>query len=120
MRVVFLNALPLNAFADVSAEWEFRVKFHTLDTLLERISEIRETWRRAGHEKMECVSYIRHAGTKKALSALLNGCVENSAYKYTPGDYIFIVTLRQPARGQEVEVSVEDLLLAELKILWRA
>jgi len=56
-------------------------------------------------------NYIRHESTVKLLSKLLGIDLKPSSglYEYRSGDILLIVTLKKPARGQEVEVKIEDL-----------
>jgi hypothetical protein len=40
---------------------------------------------------------------------------ENKLYSYSEGDEIYIITLRKPQRGAEVEVKPEDLLIVRVQ-----
>ena len=98
-RVVFLNALPLNAIKDA-----YYFDIYCKRTSIEAIADI------VMHSaKVE--NYIRHESTVKLLSKLLNIDLKPSSglYEYRDGDVLVIVTLKKPVRGQEVEVKEEDL-----------
>ena len=97
-RVVFLNALPLNAIPYNSftiACWRVGfdvLRIHVVDSVVE--------------------SYIRHEATLRLVSSVLGVDLKPSSglYSYRPGDALAVVTLKKPARGQEVaEVKPEDL-----------
>ena len=100
-RLVLLNALPLNAIDyrrfDLSV---YRVDFnYFIDSLTEKINR-----------GVELVSYIRHPSTVSLLNK--HGItVEPSSglYKYKNGDVMFIVTVKTPQRGQEMQVTESDL-----------
>jgi len=57
--------------------------------------------------------YIRHNATIQALRSLgipLSETPNAGLYSYSPGDVIVVVTLRNPARGQEVsQIAPQDL-----------
>jgi len=103
-RIIFLNALPLNAFP----------KRHIrLDVLPVSVQEL--TWwvSRRLAEGYQLNHYIRHVSTIQVLRATgipLADQPNPGTYRHEPNDIVVVVTLRNPARGQEVqEVRPDDL-----------
>jgi len=98
MRIVFLNALPLNAiplktFMIYCTRDMDKIKFF-IDVA----------------SKKE--SYIRHESTLKIINELFNVDLKPSSglYTYQNTDKLVIVTLKKPIRGVEAEtVKLEDL-----------
>jgi Domain of unknown function (DUF1874). len=111
MKLVLLNAFPINAFPFK----EFTVSFKEVD-----ISRLRKDVSNAS--VIKC--FIRHPSTVEVLSKLLGIKLEPSSelYRYEEGDIIYIITLRTPERGKEVsEVRTEELLIyycVVLKDVW--
>jgi len=103
-RIVFLNALPLNALPRSHLE---------LDVLPVSISDLAAWVQRRLQEGFQLVHYIRHPATTAALRAAgipLNETPNSGLYSYDVGDIIVVVTLRAPQRGQEqAQVRPEDL-----------
>jgi hypothetical protein len=104
-RVVFLNALPLNALPRSHLE---------LDVLpVGNIHELSQWVKRRVAEGYQLIHYIRHPATIQALrdaSVPLSEAPNSGLYVYQPGDVIVVVTLRAPTRGQEVsQVLPQDL-----------
>jgi len=104
-RVVFLNALPLNALPR---------RHVSLDVLPVNIVELGHWIHARLAEGYEIVHFIRHEATLRALRREpgIPLPLEPNAglYTYQPGDVVVVVTLRAPQRGQEVQqVSVDDL-----------
>jgi hypothetical protein len=104
-RVVFLNALPLNALPRAHLE---------LDVLhVSNINELVAWVQRRLREGWQLAHYIRHPATIAALRQAgipLSEQPNSGLYQYAPGDVIVVVTLRSPARGQEqTQVSPQDL-----------
>jgi len=99
-RVVFLNALPLNAIPKDTYYFDIMCK----RTSIEAIADI-------VRNSLKVENYIRHESTVKLLSKLLNVELKPSAdlYTYRDGDVLAIVTLKKPQRGVEVEAREEDL-----------
>ncbi len=101
-RLVFLNALPLNAFnLREGNEVVFRVKKISLDDLK---SIVRNA------EGIDC--FIRHKATVEFLRNVLGIDIESSSslYSYNPNDRIVVIALKKPIRGQEVSVvRLEDI-----------
>jgi hypothetical protein len=63
-------------------------------------------------EATEVKCYIRHQATVQLLKELLEVelAPSSEAYKYDPRDIVYVVTLKTPARGQEVtELSITDI-----------
>jgi hypothetical protein len=103
-RVVILNALPLNALPR---------RHLALDVLPASVNELSQWIQRRLQEGYQLIHYIRHAATVEALRAAgipLDPQPNAGLYQYAPGDIIVVVTLRSPARGQEVQqVSPQEL-----------
>jgi len=104
-RLVFLNALPLNALPRAHLE---------LDVLpVSNINELATWVQRRLAEGFQLVHYIRHPATIQALRQLgipLPETPNSGLYSYDAGDIIVVVSLRAPQRGQEVQqVRPEDL-----------
>jgi hypothetical protein len=103
-RIVFLNALPLNALPRSHLR---------LDVLPVSISDLARWVQRRAAEGYQLVHYIRHPATIQALRVAdisLSEQPNSGLYSYSPGDVIVVVTLRMPQRGQEVQqVSPQDL-----------
>lgn len=101
-RVVLLNALPLNIFKDES----FKLMVARVDP--ESMKREIESAKKQG---IQVLSYIRHPSTVRVVAELLGLELQPSSglYSYVDGDRIYVVTLKKPVRGQEVEVKIEDL-----------
>jgi hypothetical protein len=103
-RIVFLNALPLNALPRRHIQ---------LDVIPISINELAQWIQRRVAEGREVVHFIRHPATIAALRAVgipLSEQPSSRLYQYAHGDVIVVVTLRAPQRGQEVQqVSPQDL-----------
>ena len=100
-RLVLLNALPLSIFPESWREYAIQVKRVDIYTLKDRILKARKI-----------KSYIRHPGTVETLQRVLGIPLVPSAdvYKYEEGDEVYIITLKAPARGQEIQlISEHDL-----------
>jgi len=109
-RIVLLNALPLNAFpVEADRQFEFTGEVVALDELVVILKF-------AQHYGVKIENYIRHEPTVKLLSQItsLELKPENKLYSYSEGDEIYIITLKKPVRGQEVEVKPEDLLIVRV------
>lgn len=117
-RIILLNALPLNSFA-IAKELTMRIRFYTYNEFVERIEDIKRLYKSL-NINIECENFIRHTTTKSTLSEILTSlsCADKQVYSYVPGDFIFIATLKQAVRGQEVsEITTNDLLFAELELI---
>ena len=104
-RLVFLNALPLNALPRAHLE---------LDVLpVSNINELATWVQRRLAEGFQLVHYIRHPATIQALRQLgipLPETPNSGLYSYDAGDIIVVVSLRAPQRGQEQQqVNISDL-----------
>jgi hypothetical protein len=66
----------------------------------------------------EVVNYVRHESTVKFLSQALNrNLVPNPGlYTWQEDDYLVIVGLKKPIRGQELEIKPEDLDLVLVRV----
>jgi len=66
----------------------------------------------------EVLNYVRHESTVKVLSEILGKQLTPSAelYVWREDDVLVVVGLKKPVRGQEVEVSVEDLDLVVVRV----
>ena len=103
-RVVFLNALPLNALPRSHLR---------LDILPVNISDLARWVNKRLQEGYEVVHYVRHTATIATLRSVgipLSEQPNAGLYQYAPGDVLVVVTLRSPVRGQEqTQVKPEDL-----------
>jgi len=104
-RIVFLNALPLNALPRSHLR---------LDVLpVANLNELARWTQRRLQEGYEVVHFIRHPATIVALRAVGIPLPEQpnaGLYTYRGGDITVVVTLRTPQRGQEAQhVRPEDL-----------
>ena len=108
-RLIFAPPLPLNAFPYSS----FTVNVRRL-----AIEELKQLVTQLVAQGTEIRNYIRHPSTVRLLNEVLGLDLQPSAslYQYQPGDIIVIVGLKKPVRGQEVEVSIEDLDIAMISI----
>jgi hypothetical protein len=110
-RIILLNALPLNAFPiELDRQFEIAGEVATLDELV-IVLKFAELY------NIKIENYIRHEPTVRLLSQLTGVELkpENKLYSYSDSDEIYIITLKKPARGQEVEVKPEDLLIVRVK-----
>jgi len=110
-RFVFLNALPLNALPQAQLE---------LSVVPVDIDKLRERLKLAQRRGIKIVSYIRHPATVELINKLLNLDLKPSSelYKYETGDLMFVVTLKKPIRGAEIEkVSKEDVTIYEVDVI---
>jgi hypothetical protein len=104
-RLVFLNAMPLNALPRSHLE---------LDVLpVNNINELAAWVQRRLAEGFQLIHYIRHTATIQALRSAgvpLSEQPNAGLYTYDAGDILVVVTLRNPSRGQEVQqVNISDL-----------
>jgi hypothetical protein len=107
MRIVLLNAFPLNAFP-----------FERFAATFERVGlqQLAADAERAG----EVANYIRHPATVAALSRVLMRELrpESGFYSYQLDDVVYVISLRQlPARGAEVtQVKLEELDIVRVEV----
>ncbi|MGC9115776.1 MAG: hypothetical protein ACP5HH_07255 [Fervidicoccaceae archaeon] len=101
-RVVFLNGLPLNAFPYQTIQ--MYIQKLDMQKFKENIELIKQ------FPKISIANYIRHKGTiellKKITGLELTPSAEN--WKYQPKDIIYVITLKNPQRGQEIAELKED------------
>jgi len=66
----------------------------------------------------EVLNYVRHGSTVKVLSEILGKQLTPSTelYVWREDDVLVVVGLKKPVRGQEVEVSAEDLDLVVVRV----
>jgi hypothetical protein len=110
-RIILLNALPLNAFPiELDRKFEITGEVVALDELIVVLKF-------AQHYNIPIENYIRHEPTVKLLSQLVSLELkpENKLYTYSESDEIYIITLKKPQRGVEVEVKPEDLIIVRVK-----
>ena len=102
-RIVFLNALPLNSLP----------KRHVhLDVIPVSLKELARWVSRRLDEGYQLEHYIRHESTIQVLRIIGIPLAEGpnaGIYQYRHGDILVVATLRNPVRGQEVQVRPEDL-----------
>jgi len=111
MRVVLLNALPLNAVK--YDNFVITVSRVTVDHMRRYLKNLRD------YVQYELKCYIRHSATVDLLNKLLNIDLgtSNELYQYQDGDIIFVVTLKKPTRGAEViNLSEEDIEIFRVNI----
>ena len=105
-RFVFLNALPLNALPR--------------KPLVLKVAPVKpEVLRQLADMMKPKASYIRHPATIELLNKLfnLNLRVSSELYKYQLGDVIYVITLKKPVRGVEVEDLTEnDVLIYQVEV----
>jgi len=103
-RIVFLNALPLNAMPRRHVQ---------LDVIPVSMNDLVQWVQRRLQEGYEVIHYVHHMGTIAALKAAgipLSEQPNSGLYAYRPNDIIVVASLRNPPRGQEVQqVSPQDL-----------
>jgi hypothetical protein len=100
-RNILLNALPLNAFDSERVDLTVvRITpYYLVGSLKEDIEK-----------GVPVVSYIRHPATVSLLNQHgLNVKPSSELYKYESGDLLFVVTVKTPQRGQEMQVGLSDL-----------
>ena len=107
MRLVLLNAFPVNAFPydEFTATFK-KVGIEWLRHDLKLVDEVK--------------SFIRHTATANLLKKLLNIelQVSNELYRYVEGDLIYVVTLKELKRGVETtELGVDDLIIHYVVVL---
>jgi len=105
-RVVFLNALPLNAFD---------MESFTLNVAKAELEELRKFSRHGN-----IVSYIRHPATISLLRRYVANLPEpaQGLYRYSAGDVLVVVTLKSPQRGAEAQqVSEQDVVVHVVTVL---
>jgi len=98
VRYVFLNALPLNAL-NISKPTKLIITPVKPEVLKQLAPEMQPK-----------ASYIRHPATVQLLNKLfnLNLSVSSELYKYQQGDVIYVITLKKPVRGAEIENITEN------------
>jgi len=107
MRYVFLNALPLNAL-QINKPTKLVVTPVESKVLKQLVPEMKPR-----------VSYIRHPGTIQLLNKLFGLDLKQSSelYRYQKGDVLYIITLKKPIRGQEINsVTEDDLLIYQVEV----
>jgi hypothetical protein len=64
------------------------------------------------------VNYVRHESTVKFLSQALNRSLQPNPglYQWGEGDDLVIVGLKKPIRGQEMQVTADDLDLVLVRV----
>ena len=106
MKVVLLNALPLNAFPFSS--FNLKVQNIAIDELKALITG------------KTAINFIRHPATVQLLSNVLGIDLTPSPgiYQYSQDDEIVVITLKTPQRGQEVqEIQQSDLLIYKVEVV---
>lgn len=120
-RIVVLNALPISIVLDAAREQNERIVdvmlelFDSFQEFVLRLDEIRDL-----EGEIACVSYVRHKATKEVISKYIK-CedAKEQNYVYSRYDYIFIVALKAPVRGADVQsVAEDDLAVIELVQIW--
>ncbi len=108
-RLVFVPPVPLNAFP-----------YKRFDLVVKRVTigEIKREVEFAKEAGVPIENYIRHESTVRVLNEALGLDLKPSSalYQHKYGDTIIVVGLKKPVRGQEVQVSLEDLDLAIIQV----
>jgi hypothetical protein len=117
VRLVFLNALPINAFKSPPLPPKFTLHIYKTDIYMLKtiIDDIVKPW------NIPIINYIRHEATIKYLNSKLglNLVANAGVYEYQGGDGLVIVTLRNPQRGKEVlEISDNDVDLYYVEVCY--
>jgi hypothetical protein len=107
-RLVFLNALPINAFKSPPLPPKFTLHIYNINihVLKSVIDDMVKPW------GIPIVNYIRHEATVKYLNERLGLSLVSNAglYEYQRGDVLVVITLKKPERGKEVsEISDNDI-----------
>jgi Domain of unknown function (DUF1874). len=93
--------------------------------MFEGFNELTIWYRRISIEELvelakdsEIVNYVRHESTVKLLSQVLGkDLVPNAGlYRWSEGDILVVVGLKKPVRGQELQITLEDLDLVLCKV----
>jgi len=109
MRIILLNAFPLNAFdIDIFTAIFEKTTVHEIKNTINIYSNF------------EIKNYIRHKGTVDLLKKVLGVEIQLSSdlYKFDRKDIIFIITLKTPVRGQEIEhVKEDDLSIYKVSVV---
>ena len=104
-RIVLLPPFPLNA-----------IPFNVFEVTIYRLSpdELKEIISVAKSRGIPIISFIRHPSTVKLLSKIfgLDLQVSSDLYHYSEGDILVLIGLKKPIRGQEMEVTINDLDIA--------
>jgi hypothetical protein len=110
VRIVWLNAFSPSMLPSAR---RFIVSFERVGGLAELRQRLQEELGQLGPAAARHVHYVRHPATLALLRQHFPELPETPStglYTYQPGDIMVIVTLRSPARGQEVAtVRPEDL-----------
>jgi hypothetical protein len=109
-RLIFLNALPLNAI---------NLQHFCVDVRRVDAEFLRFLVREAKSINAEIISFIRHEATLNLINELFDLSLQTSSglYEWREGDRIVVITLKKPVRGQEVsEVEPEDLEIFHVHI----
>jgi hypothetical protein len=108
-RIVFLNAIALNMVP--KRAYGIYVESVSLRDVVEFVNR---------HSGVEVVHYIRHLSTLSLLRRYIPrlGEQQNAGlYQWQEGDVIFVVTLKTPQRGTEVQqVTEEDIAVYHVTI----
>ena len=107
IRIVFIPPLPLNAFP--YKQFSLLVS----KTSFEGLKKILKKYQESGVE-LEIKNFVRHESTVQILNQELGLSLKPSSelYSYQEGDIMIVVGLKKPVRGQEIQVSRDDIELA--------
>jgi hypothetical protein len=106
MKCAVLPSIPTSAFADIN-EATIRVRKITFNELVE-LAKTCDT----------LINFNRHPPTNQLLAKYLT-FVAGTEYRLNKDDRIFVVGLksRAPTPGQDVNVTIDDLLILAVDIL---
>ena len=102
-NVVFLNALPLNIFPQT--RFYLKVERVSVKTAISYMQSL-------FNQGYGIANYIRHPATVSLINRIFNLPLapNNALYRYEHGDVLFVVSLKKPVRGAEVEsLTADDL-----------
>jgi hypothetical protein len=105
-KCVILPSIPTSMFADITSPVRLtvaKITFEEFTTKAKYCSNI--------------INYVRHAPTNQLISKYIS-FTAGTEYKLNAGDRIFIVGLktRAPVSGQDVNVTIDDLLVLEVQV----
>jgi hypothetical protein len=106
MKCVILPSIPTSAFADIAEPIKLTVAKISFEDLVNALRQCDIV-----------VNYIRHPPTNQLLSKHVS-FTTGTEYRISAGDAVFVVGLkaRAPISGQDVSVTVDDLLILAVSI----
>ena len=116
VRLVFLNALPINAFKSPPLPPKFTLHVYNISihVLKSVIDDMVKPW------NIPIINYIRHEATVRYLNEKLslNLTPSSGLYEHQRYDVLVVITLKRPERGREItEIKDEDLDIYLVEVL---